>query len=56
MSSLVFILSPPNKSFITNNYIKFLPWDLAFFCMSTFFCLSHRKIHWTMSMNNIDLK
>ena len=56
LSSLVFDFSSPRK--IHQNLIVtifFLPWAFAFSTIAHF-CLSHDKTHWTMSMDNVDLK
>jgi hypothetical protein len=47
--------SPRKNSLRLYSNIISLPGALAFFYESTFFCLSHYKTHWTMSVDNVGL-
>ena len=50
--------SLPKKTFSLNFHYNIisLPWPLPIFLPERLFCLSHRKIHWTVSMDNVGLK
>jgi hypothetical protein len=55
--SLVFIFTSPKKNSLKKYYNNItLPLGPYLFQLENLFCLSHRKIHWTMSVGNVGLK
>ena len=57
LSSLVFSFFTSTKNPLKSHYKNIsLPWAIAFFLLKHLFCLSHRKTHWIMSVDNVGLK